>query len=134
MTGYDYDAEDAFEEYLCFSAVLAQKLQTASDAIENLAEEENPEPDYVRAVVDSVMKPVIDLMEHKINRYPWSPEIAEKIAAMCGGRETARSFIQNQYVLYEEYYTLLPVAVAKEKVDAQWEMVRAGFEAVLLKI
>ena len=134
MTGYDYDAEDAFEEYLCFSAVLAQKLQTASDAIENLAEEENPEPDYVRAVVDSVMKPVIDLMEHKINRYPWSPEIAEKIAAMCGGRETARLFIQNQYVLYEEYYTLLPVAVAKEKVDAQWEMVRAGFEAVLLKI
>jgi hypothetical protein len=134
MTEYDYDAEDAFEEYLCFSAVLAQKLHTASDAIENLADEDDPEPDYVRSVVTSMMKPVQDLMEHKINRYPWSVENLKGILAQCGDKATARRFIKNQYALYEEYYTLLPVSVAKEKVDVQWAKVQSGFESVLKKL
>ncbi|HJJ48229.1 MAG TPA: hypothetical protein O0X39_04450 [Methanocorpusculum sp.] len=134
MSEYDYNLEDAFEEYLCFSAVLSQKLQAASDAIENLADEEEAEAEYVRSVVSSVMRPVMDLMEHKINRYPWSVENCKGMVMICGDKATARRFVKNQIALYEEYYALLPVSVAREKVDEQWGKVQCGFDAVLKEL
>lgn len=134
MSDYNYDAEDTFEEYICFSAVLEQKFRTASDALEELADMDEPDPEYVQQVVKSVMKPLTDLMEHKIGKYPWSSENIKSILMMCGDKKAARMFIKNQYALYEDYYALLPVCTPKEKADAKWNEVKTGFETVLKEL
>ncbi|HJJ95378.1 MAG TPA: hypothetical protein O0W79_02215 [Methanocorpusculum sp.] len=126
----DYDAEDAFEQYLCFSAMLSQRLKTATDELEQLDERDDPE--YVRAVVQKVMKPLCDLMEYRIRTYPYSSENIAGMKAICGAQ--AEEFISAQKEIFEEYYTLLPLVKTKEESETAWKEVEAKFDAVLASL
>ena len=123
----DYDAEEAFENYLCFSAMLSQRLKTATDELEQL--DERDEPEYVQAVVQKVMKPLLDLMEYRIRTYPYSQENLAGMKAICG--EQVKEFITSQKEIFEEYYTLLPLVKSKEECEKEWEDVETQFTAVL---
>ncbi|HJJ35670.1 MAG TPA: hypothetical protein O0X27_00690 [Methanocorpusculum sp.] len=126
----NYDAEDDFESYLCFAAVLAGRLKTATEALDELSEQDSPE--YVRAVVEKVMKPLCALMEYKIRTYPYTSANLPAIKEICGDR--AREFIISQKELFEEYYTLLPVITSKEEAETTWQSIEHAFEDVLTQI
>lgn len=126
----DYDAENEFENYLCFAAVLAGRLKTATEELDALTEHDSPE--YVRAVVDKVMKPLTDIMEYKIRAYPYTAANLSGIKAVCG--EQTAEFITAQKELYEEYYTLLPVIRPQEEAEKAWAEIELAFTSVLTQI
>jgi len=126
----DYDAENEFENYLCFSAVLSERLKTATEELDALNEHDSPE--YVRAVVDKVMKPLCDVMKYKIRAYPYTLENLLSIKEICG--EQTAEFILAQKELFEEYYTLLPVIKPQKEVQTTWAEIEQFFEEVLTHI
>lgn len=126
----DYDAENEFENYLCFAAVLAGRLKTATDELDALSESDSPE--YVRAVVDKVMTPLCDLMEYKIRSYPYTMDNLPAIKEICG--EQTSEFILAQKELFEEYYTLLPVSKSEEEVQKAWLEIERSFNLVITHI
>jgi len=126
----DYDAENEFENYLCFSAILSERLKTATEELDALNEHDSPE--YVRAVVDKVMKPLCDVMKYKIRAYPYTLENLPSITEICG--EQTAEFILAQKELFEEYYTLLPVIKPQKEVQTTWAEIEQFFEEVLTHI
>ena len=126
----NYDAEDDFETYLCFAAVLAGRLKTATEELDALSEQDSPE--YVRAVVEKVMKPLCDIMEYKIRVYPYTLTNLPAIKEICGDRTL--EFIVSQKELFEEYYQLLPVIKSKEEAEAAWHSIERAFDEVIAQI
>jgi len=120
-----YDADEEFENFLCFSAMLSQRTETAIDTLEKI--EENDPPEYVNTVVSSIMKPLRDLMEYKIRKYPYTPENLEHIVSICGGKEAAISFLDSQLSLYHDYYDLLPLLISKEAAEKEWNAIESQF-------
>lgn len=121
----DYDAEQEFENYLCFSAMLAQRTENAIDTLEQIDSDDSRE--YVTQVVDSVMKPLNNLMEHKIRKYPYTPENLSYILTICGGKESALKFLENQKTLQQSYYELLPLVMSKDEAEKEWEDIETLF-------
>ncbi len=126
----DYDAENEFENYRCFSAVLSGRLKTAAAELDVLSEHDSPE--YVQAVVQKVMQPLLDIMEYKIRRYPYTKENLSELKAVCG--EQTAEIIRCQKNLYEEYYTLLPVIKSKIEAELAWSEIERAFDDVLSRI
>jgi len=121
----DYDAEQEFENYLCFSAMLAQRTENAIDTLEQIDSDDSRE--YVTQVVDSVMKPLNNLMEHKIRKYPYTPENLSYILTICGGKESALKFLENQKTLQQSYYELLPLVMSKDEAEKEWKDIETLF-------
>ncbi|MDO5828828.1 MAG: hypothetical protein Q4Q25_01625 [Methanocorpusculum sp.] len=132
MTDIDTTSDDDFEMYLCFSAVFRQKLTTAIESLDDLSADD--EPEYIRGIIVMVMKPLSDLAEYKIRKYPYTLENAKTILQFCGDKKTAESFIEEQHQMFEEYYSLLPVIRPKEECDKVWAEVDAEFKRMLEEI
>lgn len=132
MTDIDTTSDDDFEMYLCFSAVFRQKLTTAIESLDEL--DADDEPEYIQGVIAKVMKPLSDLAEYKIRKYPYTLENAKTIRQFCGDEKTAESFIEEQHQMFEEYYSLLPVIRPKEECDKVWAEVDAEFKRMMEEI
>lgn len=129
MTDIDTASDDDFEMYLCYSAVFRQKLNTAIESLDELDADDDPE--YVRTTVSKIMKPLSDLAEYKIRKYPYTLKNAAAILQFCGNKETAESFIEEQQQMFEEYYSLLQVLRPKEECEKIWAEIDAEF--ILMK-
>jgi len=121
----DYDAEQEFENYLCFSAMLAQRTEKAIDTLEQIDNDDSRE--YVTQVVNSVMKPLQDLMEHKIRKYPYTPENLSFILTICGGKNAALEFLESQMTLQQSYYALLPLVMSRDEAEKTWKDIEIQF-------
>lgn len=49
-------------------------------------------------------------------------------------KKTAETFIEEQYQMFEEYYSLLPVIRPKEECDKVWAEVDAEFKRMVDEI
>lgn len=87
MTDIDTTSDDDFEMYLCFSAVFRQKLTTAMESLDDLSADD--EPEYIRGIIVKVMKPLSDLAECKIRKYPYTLENAKTILQFCGDKKNS---------------------------------------------
>ncbi|HJJ39577.1 MAG TPA: hypothetical protein O0X42_05500 [Methanocorpusculum sp.] len=132
MTDIDTPSDDDFEMYLCFSAVFRQKLNTAIESLDEL--DADDEPEYIRTIVSKVMKPLSDLAEYKIRKYPYTLKNAKTIVQFCGDKKTAESFVDEQYQMFEEYYSLLPVLRPKEECDKLWAEIDTEFNLMRIEI
>ena len=132
MTDIDTTSDNDFEMYLCFSAVFRQKLTTAIESLDDLSADD--ESEYIRGIIVKVMKPLSDLAEYKIRKYPYTLENAKTILQFCGDKKTAESFIEEQHQMFEEYYSLLPVIRSKEECDKVWAEVDDGFKRMMEEV
>lgn len=126
----DYDAEDRFEQYLCFSAMLSQRLKTALEQLDTLSEYDDAT--YIQEGIQKVLQPVYTLMTYRIRTYPYSLENLAYIHEVCA--EKTREFLISQRHLFAEVYTLLPLVRPVNETESEWITIKNAFDAMITQV